>query len=102
VPFTISREGKIINNFQLKLSHQGEEKLKVKFYIKEDHLRNKIELITPSHPTVLDQPEKKIVFFFRLSPSTLRNGKVKATLMVEDTNTGIILAEKEVSLVGPL
>jgi len=102
IPFTISRDGKVMNNFQLKLSHQGGEVPRVEFRVKEPELRDKIELITPSHPTVLDEPEKKIVFFFRIDPSVLVQGKAKTTVQVENIETKEIIAEKEVSLAGPV
>lgn len=102
VPFTVTREGKVMNNFQLKLSHQGSDIPKVEFHIKEEALRGKVETITPSHPTILDTPEKKIVFFFRFDPSILSEGKSKVTVQVENIETKEIIAEKEVSLAGPV
>lgn len=101
VPFTISREGKVMNNFQLKLSHQGGEMPKVDFFVKEENLRKQIELITPAHPTVLDAPEKKVIFFIRFEQSLLIQGKTKVTVLVKNIDNGKIIAEKEVSLVGP-
>lgn len=102
VPFTVSREGKVMNNFQLKLSHQGNETPKVEFKVKEPELASKIELITPAHPTVLDEAEEKVVFFFRFDPSVLNQGKVSVTVQVEDVERKTIIGEKEVSLVGPI
>jgi cytochrome c oxidase accessory protein FixG len=102
IPFTVSRDGKIINNFQLKLTHQGNRHPKVEFRIKEQDLSGKIEVITPAHPTTVSEAEKKIVFFFRMDPSVLIQGKRNATVQVEDIESGNIIAEKEVSLVGPV
>lgn len=102
VPFTVTGDGKVMNNFQLKLTHQGMDVPKVNFRIKEIHLRDKIELITPSHPTVLSDAEKKIVFFFRFDPSILLKGQTTVTVEVEDFDSKKILTNKEVSLVGPV
>jgi polyferredoxin len=102
VPFTVARDGRIMNNFQLKLSHQGSERAKVEFRIKESDLAGKIELITPSHPTVIDEAEKKIIFFFRFHPELLVGGQRKVTVQVEDVASKTVLTEKEVSLVGPV
>ena len=101
-PFIMSRDGKVMNNFQLKLTHQGSEHPRVEFKIKEPSLASKIEVITPSHPTILDEAEKKIVFFFRFDPEILKGGQPKVTVEVHDVDTKDIIAEKEVSLVGPI
>ncbi len=102
IPFTVNREGKVMNNFQLKLMHQGTQHSRLEFKIKEADLASKIDLITPSHPTVVDVAEKKIVFFFRFDKSVLVSGKLKATVEAFDIDSKTILAEKEVSLVGPV
>lgn len=91
-----------MNNFQLKLSHQGSDHPKVEFRIKEAHLTSKIELITPSHPTLVDSADKKVIFIFRFDKSILAQGKTKATVLVDNLETKEIIAEKEVSLVGPV
>lgn len=102
VPFTVSREGEVMNNFQLKLMHQGSSVPKVEFRIKEENLRDKIRLITPSHPTVLDKAEEKIIFIFRFDPGILKQGRTDVTVQVEDVETKTIISEKEVSLAGPV
>lgn len=101
-PFILTSQGQVMNNFQLKLTHQGSDKPRVEFRIKETQLRDKVEIITPSHPTVLDSAEKKIVFFFRFDPSILIGGKAGVTVQVEDIDTKEVVSEKEVSLVGPI
>lgn len=98
IPFTISREGKVVNNFQLKLTHQGSEIPRVEFRVKEAG----IKLITPSHPTILDKAEEKIVIFFRFDPSHLSQGKKVVSVEVIDVDKNKVIAEKEVSLVGPV
>ncbi len=102
IPFTVSRDGKVMNNFQLKLTHQGDKHPRVEFRIKETALAPDIEVITPSHPTVLDEAEKKIVFFFRFNPSILSSGRANVTVQVEDVDSKTVIAEKEVSLAGPV
>lgn len=102
VPFTVSREGKVMNNFQLKISHQGSDQPKIELRVKDPELSPSIEIITPSHPTVIDQNDKKIVVFFRFHKSLLLSGKQNIVVQVEEVTTKTILAEKEVSLVGPV
>lgn len=102
IPFTVSREGKVMNNFHLKITHQGNVNSEIEFRIKEKHLTDKIEIITPSHPTILDEVEEKIIFFFRFDASILKSGNAKVTVQVEDIKNKSIIAEKEVSLVGPV
>lgn len=98
IPFTISREGKVMNNFQLKLSHQGSEVSRVEFRVKEPGF----DIITPAHPTVIDQAEKKIVIFFRFDPTLLFQGKTNVNVEVFDVDKQKVVSEKEVSLVGPV
>ncbi len=102
IPFTVNREGKVMNNFQLKLSHQGNTAPAVELRIKEIPLSDKIEIITPNHPTLIDDPDKKIMVFFRFDRSILNFGQAKVTVQVEDALTKDIITEKEVSLVGPV
>lgn len=102
VPFTVSKDGNILNNFQLKLSHQGESQPSVNFRVKQVEFRNDIELITPSHPTILKTAEYKAVVFFRFAPEFLKKSGGKITVETIDSETGVVLSEKEVSLVGPL
>lgn len=102
VPFTVSQEGKVLNNFQLKLSHQGDSRPKVEFRVKEVEYQKDIELITPSHPTILKAADHKAVIFFRFAPEFLKKSGGKITVETIDSETGVVLSEKEVSLVGPL
>lgn len=101
IPFTVSREGKIMNNFQLKLTHQGNHHPSVEFRIKEVELSKEVDIITAAHPIIVDEPNKKIVMFFRFNDSILHKGMTKLTIQAEDSKTHEILAEKEVTLVGP-
>lgn len=102
IPFTVSQEGKVMNNFQLKITHQGNEHPRVLFKIKEPELAGKVEIITPANPLLVNEADKKVIFFFRFDQKILVQGKSKATVLVEDVNQKKIIAEKEVSLVGPV
>lgn len=101
-PFHVISAGRIVvNTFTLKLSHQGERSYNVSFRLKDPTLREKITLITPSHPTVLDRPELKIMFLFRFPGEVLERGDRKVVVEVVDSVTTDVLSQKEVSLVGP-
>ena len=102
VPFTVNTQGQVMNNFQLKLTHQGSSIPRVEFQVKNPELRNKIELITPAHPTILDEAEEKIVFIFRFRPEILEKGQRKVVVETVDQDSGDIISEKEVNLVGPV
>ncbi|MBL7664515.1 MAG: cytochrome c oxidase accessory protein CcoG [Bacteriovoracaceae bacterium] len=101
LPYSMTQEGKIMNQFQLKLSHQGREHLSVDLKIQEPELANKIEIITPKQPVELDKAEKKIVVFFRFHSDLLNAGKFKATVQAIDHKSQLVFSEKEVTLVGP-
>lgn len=102
VPFSLNTQGLVMNNFQLKLSHQGRSVPRVEFQIQDKDLRGDIELITPSHPTILDEAEEKIVFIFRFQPHILSEGKRMITVEALEQDSGEIISKKEVTLVGPV
>jgi cytochrome c oxidase accessory protein FixG len=101
-PFQVIDSGRtIINQFTLKISHQGEQTFKVNFSVREDDLKDKINVVTPVHPTMINIPEKKIVLFFKFDPTILVSGTRKVTVEAYDDITQKIVATKEVVLVGP-
>jgi len=87
----------VVNHFTLKLSHQGSKIYKVEFAVNSPD----ISVVTNSHPTLVDVPEKKIVVFFKFSPSALENGSRKIMVNAVDADTKETVATKEVTLVGP-
>lgn len=102
-PFkVIEVENKILNHFTLKLSHQGEKVFKVNFELDDPELRSHIKVITHSHPTVIKDPERKIVLFFKFDPQILASGTKKVRLNAIDFETKKIMSSKEVILVGPV
>jgi cytochrome c oxidase accessory protein FixG len=102
VPFQVIEEGRtIVNQFTLKMTHQGEQKFQVDFDIDDSSLKDKIKIVTPVHPTKIDTPEKKIVLFFKFDPSILNLGSRKIQVNVFDEMTNELVAKKEVVLVGP-
>jgi len=101
-PFTVIDEGRtVVNNFTLKMSHQGDQEFKVNFSIREPELKNQITIVTQVHPTILNTPEKKVVVFFKFDPAILVTGTRKVTVEVFDEMTKMIVATQEVDLVGP-
>jgi cytochrome c oxidase accessory protein FixG len=101
-PFQVIESGElIVNHFTLKLSHQGQREFKVNFSVRDQELTNKINVVTPVHPTLIDTPEKKIVIFFKFNPSILEAGTKKVTVNVFDEISQTIVATEEVVLVGP-
>ena len=89
----------ILNNFQLKINHQGTKNYKIEFKVHDPILENKIEIITSSKQTILDGPSKKIMIFFKFDPVILENGTRKIIMDISDTNA--VISSTEVVLVGP-
>lgn len=102
VPFRVNAQGLVMNNFQLKLTHQGQSIPRVEFQLQDPMLRDDIELITPAHPTILDEAEEKIVFIFRFPPSLLQAGQRQVVVEAVDQDSGEVISKKEVNLVGPV
>ncbi len=99
IPFQVIDSGQtVLNHFTLKISHQGSKKFKLDFNTND----TEIKVITNSHPTIVDTPEKKIVLFFKFPKSILLNGSKHIFVNVVDTETKKIISSKEVSLVGPI
>jgi cytochrome c oxidase accessory protein FixG len=102
VPFQMIEENaRVVNHFTLKLTHQGSQIYEVNFEILEPELRDKIQLVTNVHPTVVNVPEKKIVLFFKFTPDILVGGTKKVTVQAVDDETHTVLSSREVTLVGP-
>jgi cytochrome c oxidase accessory protein FixG len=103
VPFQEIESGHVIlNHFTLKLNHQGRQTFNLDFRITGAQ-SSKIQLITNAHPTVVDKPEKKIVLFFKFPPSILSDeGTLKIGVEAIDTQSQVVMATKEVTLVGPV
>lgn len=99
IPFQVIEKGElIVNHFTLKLSHQGSSVYKVEYKVEGS---DSVQIVTNSHPTVLNVPDKKIVLFFKFSPSILNAGTKKIQVHAVDVETQEVLASKEVTLVGP-
>lgn len=104
-PFTISEEviGKTIitNHFTLKMTHQSDESYKFRFEVQDKSYADKIQVITPTNPIVLDKREKKTIIFFKFNPDLLLNGTKKVKFNIVDDTSNSIITTTEVTLVGP-
>lgn len=97
IPFQITEEGRVlVNHFTLKITHQGTKSYHLRFSLKD----SKIKIVTPAQPVILDSHEKKIVIFFKFPPEVLVHGSRKVLVEVFDELSGLIVASKEVVLVG--
>ncbi|MFA6236362.1 MAG: cytochrome c oxidase accessory protein CcoG [Bacteriovorax sp.] len=103
IPFTVSKDatGKeiVLNNFQVKIVHQGEKAHHLEFKVHENELKNKVEIITPMKPINIDQAEVKIMMFFKFDPSILINGT--KTITMEAVEDDKVISTTPVVLVGP-
>ncbi len=100
-PYRVVEDSLIVNHFTVKLTHQGSQVFTVDYRLTDPVLKDRVELVTPVHPTVLNVPEKKIVMFFKFNPDVLQGGTRKTTLEVYDVDTKEVITTKEVVLVGP-
>jgi cytochrome c oxidase accessory protein FixG len=101
IPFQVTDSGQtVINQFQLKVSHQGSQEYKLHFLVKDQGLKEKINVVTPMNPTVVNTPEKKVIIFFKFSPGILVTGTRKVQVDAFDDISGKVAATKEVVLVG--
>jgi cytochrome c oxidase accessory protein FixG len=91
----------ITNRFTLKLHHQGETQYALTFRLKDPSLDSKIKIITPVSPIVLIKHDKQIIVFFKFDQSLLSKGIRKIDVQLYDIKGQKIVADKEVSLVGP-
>ncbi len=102
-PFQMSTEANgqkvITNHFTVKVSHQGEIHHELFFQVKEPELKNKIQIITPMKPLIMNTAEVKTLMFFKFDPSIL----IKGTRMIhmDAIAHDHILSTQEVILVGP-
>ncbi len=97
VPFQITEAGRtVVNQFTLKLSQQGARAYSLRFRVREGSVR----LQTPTTPTSVTGPEKKVVVLFKFPPELLIGGSRKILVEVHDDLTDAVVAEKEVVLVG--
>jgi hypothetical protein len=100
-PFQITDAGRtIVNQFTLKLSHQGDRDYQLSFRIKDEDLREKVNLVTPGGATFMNGPRKNIVVFFKFGPAILNSGSRRVTVEVVEQMTQKILVAQEVVLVG--
>lgn len=100
-PFQVTAAGVVLNNFTVRLGHQGDKVYHVEFKLADPVLGNQVAIVTASHPVVVDRPEKKIVLFFKFNPEVLVNGTRKIVVNAVDPKSGAVVATKEVTLVGP-
>lgn len=102
-PFTLSRDSNgndvVLNNFTIKISHQGEHVYNLDFKIQDPLLAKEIEIITPQRPLKLDRPEVKAMVFFKFNKNILIKGS--RTVKMESLDNNKLISTTEVVLVGP-
>lgn len=99
-PFSLD-VNEVTNKFDLKFSYQGNSDFKLLLRHKDQTLNDKIQIVTPVSPIVLDKHEKKVIVFFRFDRSLLQAGSKKIDLEVVDNSSQKVIATQEVILVGP-
>lgn len=95
-PFSVT-DGKVLNNFTLKLHHQGSKEYRVVFKVNNET----VQVVTNQNPVIVNVPEKKIMVFFKFDSSILVSGTKKVMVEALDAESNNVLSSKEVTLVGP-
>ena len=98
--YTVSAN-EVTNRFTLKFTHQGKRHYKLFIKTKDPEINNQIKIITPVYPIDINQPEKKVIIFFKFEKNFLHDGVRKIELTVTDQLSQETVATKEVVLVGP-
>ena len=102
-PYTIATEVNgqqlITNHFTIKLLHQGEKQYQLYFRIKDEDVKDKIQVVTPMRPLKINSAEVKTVMFFKFDPSILVKGSRIVKMEAYDDNG--VVSTQEVVLVGP-
>lgn len=91
----------VTNKFDLKFNYQGTHDFKLILRHQDQSLNDKIQIVTPVTPIILDKHEKKVIVFFRFDKSLLSAGTKKLKIEVFDIIENKIVATQEVNLVGP-
>jgi cytochrome c oxidase accessory protein FixG len=89
----------ITNHFTIKLLHQGEKQYQLYFRIKDEDVKDKIQVVTPMRPLKINSAEVKTVMFFKFDPSILVKGTRIVKMEAYDDNG--VVSTQEVVLVGP-
>lgn len=106
IPFQVIEDGQtVLNQFTLKLSHQGSAHYKASIQIADPKLQDQIKIISNQNPVEVEKAEKKIILFFRFPATLVSSGHlpvmVQAVTLDPETQKLKVLSTKEVILVGP-
>ncbi|NOT79789.1 MAG: cytochrome c oxidase accessory protein CcoG [Bacteriovoracaceae bacterium] len=96
-----TNNSEVTNKFDLKFNYQGTHDFKLILRHQDQSLNDKIQIVTPVTPIILDKHEKKVIVFFRFDRSLLSAGTKNLKIEVFDLNENKIVATQEVNLVGP-
>lgn len=101
--FQMAPDGQnVINQFNLKLNHQGSRKYRVLLMVQDSDLKDTVSIVSSMNPIVADQAEKKAFVFVKFNPSVLTNGTRKVQIGALDIDSSEIISTKEITLVGPV
>ncbi len=95
----------IVNHYHLTIDYNSKIKKKLYLSLKAKDLQNKIKLVTPKSPWILNYGHNKTNLFFKFEKNILKNGMRKLTFIIRDQeniNKAKLIIEQEVTLAGPL
>lgn len=101
--FQMATDGEnVINQFNMKLNHQGSRKYRVFLNVLEPDLKDVVNIVSSVNPIVADRAENKAFIFIKFHPSILTDGTRKIQIGALDIDSLEIISTKEITLVGPV
>lgn len=98
VPYRMVDPVTVMNQFQVKVTHQGSEQYRLRFESDEPG----IQIVSNAGSTLVNKAEMKMMVFVRFPKDILKSGERKVIIKAIDSHTNEVLSNKEVSLVGPI
>lgn len=98
IPYRVIDSVTIMNQFQVKVTHQGSEQFRVRF---ESEVPG-VQIVSNAGSTLINKAEMKMMLFVKFPKAILISGETKIVIKAIDSDSNEVLNQKEVSLAGPI
>lgn len=98
IPYRMVDPVTVMNQFQVKITHQGSETFHLRFESEEPG----IQIVSNAGSTLVNKAEMKMMVFVKFPKELLKDGEKKIFIKAIDNDSHEILSKKEVSLAGPI
>lgn len=98
IPYRMVDPVTVMNQFQVKVTHQGSEQFHMRF---ESDIPE-VQIVSNADSTLINKAEMKMMVFVKFPKSLLNDGQKKIIIRSVDVNSKEVLSTKEVSLAGPI